>query len=388
MLLVLVNCLAGFSQSRKVSPAAQISVLTCGPGKDLYSAFGHSAFRVEDPAQGIDVVYNYGTFDFNAPNFYSNFARGKLLYSLSVSTFTDFLYTYQYENRWVKEQILDLGIPEKNALFQFLQNNSKPENRDYAYDFLFDNCSTKIPDVLKTVLGNTLEFREDHLGNRATFRELIQQNLSPNSWSAFGIDLALGSVIDRKATVREHMFLPIYVLIQLKNTTLEGRPLVKRERVILDLENRSNGSFFTTSPLFWLGLLLFLTLMITYIDLKNDARSKWLDFFHFLLTGAVGFLIFFLWFLTEHKATVYNFNILWAVPLNVAACYYVARSKILPYWFHAYFGGLIFLLLTVILLWILGVQSFSPLLGILLFTLAVRYAFLYHHIKKVQPKAL
>ncbi len=385
ILLILGNCLVGFCQSRQLTPAARISVLTCGPGEDLYSAFGHSAFRVQDAPQGIDVVYNYGTFDFDAPNFYSNFARGKMLYSLSISKFTDFLYTYQYENRWVREQILDLDSTQEKDLYNFLLNNSKPENRDYRYDFLFDNCSTKIPDVLKIVLGSNLEFREGHLKTQATFRELIQQNLHPNTWSSFGIDLALGSVIDRQATVREHMFLPIYVMRQLNNSSLGGKPLVKREMGILDQVNGNiQAGFFTTSPLFWLGLLLVFTLVITYIDIKNNTRSKWLDIFIFCLTGVLGLLICFLWFLTDHRATVANFNILWAFPINLVIGYYLVQHP-LSAWLSGYFAILLLLLLLSVILWIMGVQSFSPLLGVLLLSLAVRYTFLYHFVKKVQP---
>ncbi len=386
ILLLLGNCLAGFCQSGQLTDAARISVLTCGPGEDLYSAFGHSAFRVLDAPQGIDLVYNYGTFDFDAPNFYSNFARGKMVYSLSVSNFTDFLYTYQYEKRWVREQILDLDPTEEYALFNFLQNNSRPGNRDYRYEFLFDNCSTKIPEALKTVLGNKLEFREGHLSTQASFRELIQQNLRTNTWSSFGIDLALGAVIDRKATVRQHMFLPVYVLRQLNNTNLEGKPLVKEERVILDQADRDNGLLFTNSPLFWLGLLLIFTVIITYIDVKNNVRSRWLDFILFLLTGATGLLICFLWFLTDHTATAANFNILWAFPLNLVACYFLFQRHNLPKRFSVYIAILVLLLLIAGVLWIAGVQSFSPLMGVLLFTLAIRYAFLYYYVKTVKLK--
>ena len=162
LFVFLFALIQGFSQTPRLSEAAQISVLTCGAGQELYTAFGHSAFRVQDPIQEIDVVYNYGTFDFRAPNFYTNFARGRLIYTLSRQRFENFLYEYEYEKRWVKEQILDLDQQQKNALIVFLENNYLPENRDYRYDFLYDNCSTKLPDVLSQILGNQLNFQEDH----------------------------------------------------------------------------------------------------------------------------------------------------------------------------------------------------------------------------------
>ena len=350
--------LLGFSLQAQLSDDAQISIITCDAGQDLYSSFGHSAFRVQDSANGINWVYNYGTFDFNTPNFYYKFAKGKLLYSLSVSTFSDFLFTYELENRWVKEQILKLNPQERNNLFRFLENNRKPENRDYKYDFLFDNCATKLPQILKKVLGNNLEYHGEHLKNHLTFRDLIHQNLLTNSWSSFGIDLALGSVIDRKAAPEEYMFLPKYVMLQMQNTTLAANPLVLRERSVLDYSDKRFNYNFGLSPLFWLLLLLLFTLAISYIDLRNGTRSRWLDFFLFLITGSAGLLIFFLWFLTDHSSTANNFNILWAFPFNIAACYFLLRKDRIPKWMGKYILGLLVLIAITLILWIFQIQQF------------------------------
>ncbi|MEL6916262.1 MAG: DUF4105 domain-containing protein [Bacteroidota bacterium] len=383
--LSLLLTFSGLSQRPELSSKAQISVLTCGAGSELYAAFGHTAFRIQDANLGIDYVYNYGTFDFDTPNFYSKFARGKLSYSLSGSKFSNFLYTYQLENRWVKEQLLRLNLQEKKDLFRFLENNRKPENRDYKYDFLFDNCSTKIPFVLKTVLGEKLVFGSDHLVSRFTFRELIHQNLKMNSWSSFGIDLALGAVIDKKASAKEHLFLPNYVLDQLNHTTLDGENLVERERIILDIENKTNGHYFTASPFFWLLLFMLFTATITYIDFKNDTRSRWLDFFLFFVTGIVGMFVFFLWFLTDHSATANNFNILWAFPLNSVVGFFLARHTPPPHWLSKYLMLLPVLLILTLLIWGLGIQRFPPLIWLVLITLGLRYAFLNHYFKNIHP---
>ncbi|MBT8320736.1 MAG: DUF4105 domain-containing protein, partial [Eudoraea sp.] len=163
LIVLLLTLTEVLGQGGILSESAQISVLTCGSGQELYTAFGHSAFRVQDPVKDIDVVYNYGTFDFQAPNFYTNFAKGKLIYTLSRQRFENFLYDYELEKRWVKEQILDLDQDQKNDLIIFLENNYRPENRDYRYDFLFDNCSTKMPDILGQILENQIKFGEDHL---------------------------------------------------------------------------------------------------------------------------------------------------------------------------------------------------------------------------------
>lgn len=375
----------GISLQAQLSEDSQISILTCDSGQDLYSSFGHSAFRVRDSANGINWVYNYGTFDFNTPNFYYKFAKGKLLYSLSVSTFSDFLFTYEMENRWVKEQLLNLSKEEKNELFRFLENNRKPQNRDYKYDFLFDNCATKLPEVLKKVLGNDIQFHGEHLKNNFSFRDLIHQNLLTNSWSSFGIDLALGSVIDREAAPEEYMFLPKYVRLQMQNTSLDGMPLVLRERSVLEYSDKRFHNNFGTSPLFWLLLLLLFTLTISYIDLRNGTRSRWLDFFLFLTTGVAGLLIFFLWFMTDHSATAINFNILWAFPFNIAACYFLLRKDRIPKWMGKYILMLLVLMTITLLLWIFQIQHFSPLISVVFATLGLRYALLYRYFTNTNP---
>lgn len=381
LLVLLGFSFISFSQEVTLSPDAQISIITCGPGQELYSTFGHSAFRLQDPVLGIDVVYNYGTFNFNTPNFYMKFVQGKLLYSLSRQKFEDFLWAYEMENRWVQEQLLNLDPKETKALFAFLENNFKPENRDYKYDFFYDNCSTKIRDVLNAVFGDRISYHEDHLIQKYTDRQLIHQSLVTNSWSAFGIDLALGSVIDKKATPIEHMFLPIYVMDQMANTDLNQEPIVKRERSILEFESQDPYTYFLLTPLFWVLTLMVFVLVITYIDYKNNSRSRWLDFFLSFSTGITGLLIIFLWFFTDHSATGGNLNILWAFPLNIVSCFYLVKTKPLPQWMQKYFILITILLLATALVWLTGIQIFSPLIAPILVLLAARYFFLLHWFK-------
>lgn len=380
-------CMMAYGRPIQLSAKAEISILTCGPGDELYTRFGHSAFRVQDPNMGIDVVYNYGTFDFNAPNFYTNFAKGKLIYRLSRERFEDFLYTYQYENRWVKEQILDLDTREKNALFRYLENNYKPENRSYQYDFLFNNCSTKMAYVLEQVFGEKVTFEVDHMDDPKTFRQLIRENLDANSWSSLGIDLALGADIDRKAAVLEHMFLPEYVMGQMNHTRIDNKPIVKRERSILDLNNGEYGTLFTISPLFWFLLLFGFVGTITYIDYRNRTRNKWLDIFLFSITGIIGCLMCFLWFFTNHTATVNNANILWAFPLNLVLGYYLIRNAPFPSWFYRAIQALLAFLGIILILWVSGLQNFAPVIIVVLLALCIRYLFLWWFTKPVSTQA-
>ena len=380
-LIITLFFVLGYSQSAQLSPSAKISVITCGTGDELYSSFGHSAFRVQDPVMGLDLVYNYGTFDFDTPNFYLKFARGQLMYSLSRQRFENFLYTYQLENRWVKEQILDLETKDINAVFQFLEQNYLPENRDYKYDYIEENCSTKIPEVLQKVLGDPLEFHPDHLEDQLTFRQLMQSYLSWNSWGSLGIDLALGSVIDRKAKAEEHMFLPDYVLLQMNNSSLDDQPLVQRERTVLDLNNGRMALLFTSSPLFWLLLLFVFTLTITVIDFRNNARSRWLDFILMFLTGFCGLFIIFLWFFTDHTATANNFNIAWAFPVNIILAFLMVKKGEIPAWVPKYYLYILWLLIVIPIFWVLGIQGFPPLIIIILLTLVLRYLYLNYYFR-------
>ena len=115
-LLVLFTTLS-FALQLQLSPKAEISVLTFGPGTSLNDAFGHNAFRIKD--QGIDLVYGYGEYDFDAPNFYLKFARGKLNYLISRHRFSDIYRYYSGQNRSISEQILNLSDEEKQKLFEF-----------------------------------------------------------------------------------------------------------------------------------------------------------------------------------------------------------------------------------------------------------------------------
>ncbi|MEM9866586.1 MAG: DUF4105 domain-containing protein [Bacteroidota bacterium] len=371
----------GFGQKPQLTENSQISLLTCATGDELYYAFGHSAIRVQDPILKIDVVYNYGTFDFDRPNFYLNFVKGKMIYSLSRRSFDTFLFEYELEKRWVKEQILDLTFEEKNKLLLFLETNYLPENRDYLYDPLFNNCSSITGDILKGQFGDKLVFDASHLEKQFTFRQLVRQYLNINSWSAFGIDLAFGSVVDREATVREHMFLPYYAMNQLKNTVKDGKPLLKRERYVLDYAERERTSFFPLSPLFFFILFLVFVAIITHLDFKHKTRSRWLDFSLFFISGMVGVALLLLWLATDHTSTPYNYNILWAFPLNILVAFLLIFQTDLPRWTPIYVRICLGLLALAVLLWIFKVQLFSPVLIPLWAALVIRYGYLLHCFK-------
>ncbi|MEJ7681804.1 MAG: DUF4105 domain-containing protein [Segetibacter sp.] len=190
-----------------------ISILTCSPGKELYSTFGHSAIRLTDKYRNIDIVYNYGTFDFNDTGFYMKFIRGQLSYSLSVENYTDFLESYKQEKRSVYEQVLDLNCFQKQGLEKALEQNMLAENRYYRYNFITDNCTTRIRDLLLNTIAS-VAIGKKIIPINTTPRKMIHSYLRKGGklWSELGIDILLGSTIDRALSTQEAMFLPEYLM--------------------------------------------------------------------------------------------------------------------------------------------------------------------------------
>lgn len=332
----------------------------------------------------MDVVFNYGVYDFETPNFYTKFAQGKLLYELNVTYFQPFYENYVAQNRWVKEQILNLNQEEKQAISDFLWENVLPENKKYKYDFFYDNCATKIRDVIQEVLGGNLEYTDDYIQEELTFRQLIQKNLQANTWGSLGIDIALGAVIDRKASAMEHQFLPEYVFEGASHALIhrggKTEPLVKDTKILFENNPISPQNNFLTSPLFVLGLLGILMIFVTYRDYQRRSRTRFLDTAIFLISGLLGVLLLLLWGATDHTATANNYNLLWAFPISILMLVVIARKNPSPS-----VGRYIFLLILLLGLltihWFTGVQVFAIGLIPILIALAVRYIYLYWYIK-------
>ena len=383
LLIGLLVCFsfAGFGQTPELTPLSKISVLTCGSGEELYSSFGHTAFRVQDTSLGIDVVYNYGVFDDTSKSFYFKFIQGQMDYRLARQSTSRFLAEYEYFNRWVKEQNLALNLQERNQLFKFLETNYLPENQVYSYDFFYDNCSTKVWDVLQETFGKKIVFDEEYISKQYTFRQLIHQNIKTNSWSAFGIDLALGSVIDDVATPKEHMYLPNYTMKQLKTSKKGEELLVSNEESLYEAIPQEKSTPFLIAPLFWLLILMLVVVIVTYKDYKKNKRSRWLDFTLFFITGLAGLLLLFLWFLTDHSQTVSNFNVLWVFPLNIIMAFVLVKRKTPPQWIRKYLWILLVFILCIPIIWVLKIQVFSPLIIFILVALTLRYLFLIQNFK-------
>lgn len=339
----------------------RISLLTCSPGAELYSTFGHSALRVVDASTGTDIVYNYGVFDFYDPQFYTKFVRGKLRYYLDQEAYVDFLYAYQRENRAVREQVLSLSCAEKTAMQQFLFNNLRPENRTYAYDFLFDNCTTRLRDLILGKSGpSPFQTSDIQDGQPRTFRNHIHSYLNANRmpWAKLGIDILLGSRLDRKMTNAEAMFLPDYLEKALDSSRSPQGALVAQRHLLYNRKEIQEAGGLPFSPALLGWLLAALTLVATFTR-GNAFRYllAGLDAGIFFIAGCIGILLVFMWTGTDHQVCRDNLNLLWAIPLHAVAAFFVRSRR--PSW-KAYFHYTALLTILLLLSWAILPQALNP----------------------------
>jgi hypothetical protein len=254
------------------------------------------------------------------------FARGKLEYSLSVESFQEFYYSYIQQNRGVTEQTLDLSNEEKRNLLLLLAENSKPENRNYKYDFFYDNCATRIEQILRKALGDSFQITDPH-ASKDSFRDAIDKYLTRHPWGDFGIDLALGLPCDKKMEFGQSMFLPDSVYARLANAQVNGRPLVSRTEEILMAEpSEYTDIFFTPLQVNIIWLVLCIVAGVIFFGKRKYYLIT--DRITLFVTGLVGVMLVLLWFFTDHTATAYNLNLLWANPLNLVIAFFPATRLI------------------------------------------------------------
>jgi len=373
LLLFCLISLTAAAQEVTLSEKSVISVITCGPGQDeLYAAFGHSAFRVHDPEHRMDFAYNYGIFDFDQPNFYLNFARGYLYYKLGVQYYQDFQNHYIYENRYVHEQVLDLTQEQKQKLFDYLEWNAQPENETYRYDYFYNNCATKIRDVVATVLGDSVRFDGSYITTNYTIRDLTDIYLVHQPWGDLGIDICLGLPMDKRASPYEYMFLPDYIESGFDHASLQRNgvavPIVAGKRIVYESRDMDLPRGLP-HPLYVFGALAAVAAGLSVWDWRRKKLSTWFDGVLFLVTGAIGLLLIFLWVGTDHAAAARNYNLLWALPTHIVAVIAFIRQ---PGWLKIYFLLSAVLAAVVLLTWAFLPQQLNHFLIPVVFALGAR----------------
>ena len=312
----------------------KLSLITVYPGDAIYSAFGHVAFRYVDEDNDIDIIYNFGTFDFQDPEFVPKFVHGQLDYFLGVVYFKREFKNYTLiENRSVIEQKLNLSPEEVAKIYAFLAENAMPENRYYKYDFIKDNCATRIQSVLDKTIGSDLLYDQSVIAKigEKSYRDYIRYHLKKAPWFDVGIQLVLGMPLDQQVLPSHSFFLPALVHDIIAGSTLsDGRMLVSSDEVlfkstadpIIDpLNDLKNDPIKISLPLLLATLMLAVELIFIYLGSirKIGWAKKFLSCYEYslvVLNFLAGVLIFYLWFISDHTATKWNLNLLWCSPLS------------------------------------------------------------------------
>lgn len=325
--LFLLIGLASIAQ-RPLSQMAEISLLSCENGYELYNSYGHSAIRVKDPLTDLDIVFNYGTFDAQVDNFLMRFIRGTVDYTLSMSPYEWFIRSYENENRTVIEQVLNLTPEEKQAVFNRIVKNYETDERFYRYDFFYDNCSTRIHEILKEVLGEDLSYGEDlYQDSPETFRMLIDPYMKHSPWAEFGVGIIMGYPTDNIATNKQKMFLPDHMMERFDLATIHQDSFVKNKRILFKSTPTEINNSFWTSPLFILSLIAFFVIALSLYNFNRNKHWYAIDYVLFFITGLAGIFFLFMWIGTRHSPTFENMNMFWAMPFNLIALFFIKKQK-------------------------------------------------------------
>ncbi len=287
----------------------RISLITCGPGSDIYELEGHTALRVR--YNGADVAVNYGLFDFDAPNFVYRFVKGETDYMVGAAPFDYFLRQYARAGRAVYEQPLRLSSDAAFRLVALLDENLRPENRTYRYNYVKDNCATRPLEMIERAIGDTLSLKAREYTEGWTFRDAMRHYHAGYPWYQFGIDLALGSGIDYVLADREKAFVPV-VLMEM----VEDNGIADETTMILAPGNEAvSATPWWMTPLAVGVAVLLAVVAVAARDVKRMKVTRWVDALLFGIYGIAGLLITFLVFISEHEATSPNWLLLWLNPL-------------------------------------------------------------------------
>ena len=297
--LLLLLSFVGFSQNLPLSKDAKISVITCGLGNETYSYFGHTAIRVADPGNNIDVVFNYGAFDFRTPNFVAKFAKGDLQYFVIVHSFPEFIEEYNNDKRSVFEQELLISQDAKQRLFDNLNTTLASEDRFYTYKFIDKNCTSMVLDIInKSLNGEVITKKGD---TNITYRSILFPYFNGHFYDQLGTSIIFGTKVDQLGT---KIFLPFELKNSLEKTTYQNKPLVSSSKTLLSFEKETPGSWWN-NVYTYLFILAFVVL----------AHNKIVDKIYLLILSFIGIFFVFMGFYSFHQELAMNYNVLLFSPL-------------------------------------------------------------------------
>ena len=328
-----------------------VSVITCAPGDEAYSLFGHTGVRYRDANNGTDVVFSYGYFDFGAPNFIWRFILGETDYMVGVVPYKHFIKEYEERGSAVVEQVLNLSPEQGEAIVEALVENCRPENRVYRYNYFYNNCTTRVRDLVFDIIGD-VNYTNNSSVAGMTFREALALLTEKHPWYAFGIDLLLGADVDKTASRMELQFIPSFVMVDLDSVRLTGcgdseKALVEEKVHLLQEQSRadvkSNFTPFNASL-----LLLLLTMIVMLCELRRRRTYWWYDVMLMLMQGIPGVLLLFMSLFSSHPGVACNWLLLLLNPLSlvlipVLVYRIVKRKSLMIAWVQVAFVCLFFL---------------------------------------------
>ena len=291
--VILFSC-SSIGQNIELSKDSHVSVITCGLGNESYSLFGHTALRVQDSINGIDVVYNYGAFDFNTPNFIMKFIKGDLQYFAVTNSYRDFINQYQYEKRSVYEQDLDIPLKLKQQLFENLQTSLSSGESYYTYKFIDKNCTSMVVDIInKTLKTSAITKREN---TEVTYRTILYPYFDGHFYEKLGTSIIFGKKVDQLGT---QIFLPFELQKSLEKVSFQNVPLAPKNKTILEYSNAQPFSWWNNPYTYIIVLLFFIF-----------VRKKSISLFYLSMIGVIGLFFTFVGFYSNHLELGYNYNIL------------------------------------------------------------------------------
>lgn len=298
-----------FAQDRR-----EVSLLTCSPGEEVYAHFGHTALRVKDPTRRADIVFSYGIFSFDEPNFVWRFILGETDYLLGAIDYPYFVAEYRERGSGVTEQTLALDSLQKDAIIAALIENLHPQNRVYRYNFLYNNCTTKARDKIFGIFGSNIAYPTPSIGDSVTFRDIVHQFTDKYPWYQLGMDMLLGAPADTIATRNSAQFAPIIFMQELSGATVGGKPIIQEERECVAATEkkmtRNNLTPFNASL-----LLLLFTLIVMLCERRTKKTYLLWDAFLMTIQGASGIVLTIMVLFSQHPTVNENWLLIWLNPL-------------------------------------------------------------------------
>lgn len=310
ILLILVTW-NSHSQNFKLSPNSKVSVITCDTGNESYSLFGHTAIRIKDTENDLDLVYNYGAFDFATPNFVAKFTKGDLQYFAVVNKYADFIYQYTYEQRSVFEQELNIPIDYRQRLLDNLTAALASSESYYTYKFIDKNCTSMVVDILNKTLGGEIIVKKSDTNK--TFRSILYPYFDNSFYQKLGTSIIFGKKVDELGT---HIFLPLELKKSLSLIQFENHSLSKESNTLLDFKKESTSS--------WWDNIYTLIVVLPLILILN---RKSINGFYFLIMGLLGVFFGIMGFYSLHQELHYNYNMLLFNPSLLLLFFFILNKN-------------------------------------------------------------